>query len=268
MTRFLKGCTILGAVLVVTALAVACSDSASEKALWLQEQAMLCEERGDYLCAEEKYGAILEDRPNDVLLLQRRGRLRALRGQYALAASDVDRIADSAGENAWVNLTRAVNTANPAPDMTPYNEAVAETGGHPVAHFYRGIQRGTVLRDLGGANEDFAAAYAKWPEYTPALLYQALAARETGQVDLALAQFGQAIAADKQREEQQKFPLFGLKFGGSFQPYFERGRLLIGSGRMDYGCRDILAAVRRGYIGDPLGCRVQLESIASGQVGL
>ena len=229
---------------------------------------MLCEERGDFLCAEEKYEAILEDRPNDLLLLQRRGRLRALRGQYALAATDVDRIAARTGDNAWVRLTRAVNVANPAPDMAPYDKAVAETGGHPVAHFYRGIQRGTVLRDFAGAREDFAAAYAKWPSYTPALLYQALVARETGQMDLALAQLGQAIAADTEREALQEHALFGLKFGGSFQPYFERGRLLIGSGRIDYGCRDILAAVRRGYIGDPLGCKVQLESLVSGQVGL
>jgi tetratricopeptide (TPR) repeat protein len=246
---------------------LACNNGDEETMLWLNEQAMLCEERGDFLCAETKYTEILTMRPDDILLLQRRGRLRALRGQTDLAAADVAVIETNVGTSAWVAINRLEYRAADPSLLRNYDDAVTDSRGHPAAHFYRGVRR-AALRDLTGAKTDFEAAYSKWPEYTPALLYQALVAREAGQSELALKLFTDAIAADNDREARQGSSLFILRFGGSFQPYLERGRLLTGSGNLAVGCRDILAAVQRGYIGDPFGCVIQLEQLASSQTRL
>lgn len=245
----------------------ACNDGRDESLLWLQEQAMLCEERGDLLCAETKYGEILSKRPDDVLVLQRRGRLRALRGQTDLAKEDVAAIAAKVGPSAWVSLYRGEYSPANASLLSAYDQAVKDSGGHPVAHFYRGVRR-AAMHDWPGAKSDFEVAYSLWPEYTPALLYQALVAREAGRADVALNLFSDAIRADREREARQGSSLFILRFGGSFQPYFERGRLLTGAGNLADGCRDILAAVQRGYIGDPLGCIIKLEQLASSQTQL
>lgn len=248
------------------ALVCACAcDAAGETERLLQwnEQAMLCEERGDWLCADAAYTRMLELRTDDPLLVQRRARVRGLRNDQAGARQDAERLLALVPDSAAARWTLAEYPAPPEDRLRGLDVAVQLSAGAAPALLYRGLERAR-RGDLNGADADFAAAHRAWPEYTPILLYRGLAARERGDPQAAFDYFTRAIEADAERERRQAAPLFVLRPGGAFQAYYERGRLWIEAGRPATGCRDMLEAVRRGYLGAPFGCRILLEDLNIG----
>ncbi len=224
------------------------------------EQAMLCEERGDWLCAEAHYTQMLVLRPDEPWLWQRRARARGLRSDGIGARRDAERILELLPESAVARWTLAEYDPDPQAKLRELDLAVRLSRGAAPALLYRGLARAK-RADLNGAEADFAAAGAAWPEYTPIFVYRGLAARARGDLRAAHEHFTAAIQADSERERRQNAQLFLLRPGGAFQPYFERGRLRIESGQRAAGCRDILEAVRRGYLGAPFGCRILLEDL-------
>lgn len=224
------------------------------------EQAMLCEERGDWLCADEAYTRMLALRTDDPLLVQRRARVRGLRNDRTGAQRDAGRLLELLPDSAAARWTLAEYSADPEDKLRGLDVAVRLSAGAAPALLYRGLERAR-RQDLIGADADFAAAYRAWPAYTPILLYRGLAARERGDPQAALQFFTAAVHADLERERRQAAPLFVLRSGGAFQAYYERGRLQIEAGRRAAGCRDLLDAVRRGYLGAPFGCRILLEDL-------
>lgn len=236
----------------------------AERLLVWNEQAMLCEERGDWLCADEAYTRMLGLRARDPLIVQRRARVRGLGNNMAGARRDASRLIELAPDSEAAHWTLAEYYENREDKLRGLDRAVELSAGAAPALLYRGLER-AIRRDLNGADADLAAAYRIWPEYTPILVYRGLAARERGDDGAALEFFTAALQADAERERRQAAPLFLLRMGGAFQPYYERGRLLIESGRTPAGCRDMLEAVRRGYLGAPLGCRILLQDLKVGE---
>lgn len=254
----------LALALLLTGSFVACGSSAADldKRLRLHDEAFLCELRGDWLCAAERYRASLQMQADDLPTLHRYARARASMGDYAGAAEIIDRIERQIPGGAIAPLLRA--------DLGPFlgdeqalhhaSLALERAPQSAAGHYYRGNLRAR-LGDWNGAIQDYGRAEQLWPEYTPAKINRALASllHPGGRADYVAAILTAAINADAEREQAQGVPLYIQRYGAAFQPFVERARLRLRVGDHDGGCADLTAAVARGYIGDPLGCTILLS---------
>jgi tetratricopeptide (TPR) repeat protein len=250
---------------VSLALACACGSSAADldRRLLLQDEAFLCELRGDWGCAAERYKASLQIHADDLPTQHRYARALASQGDYAGAARAIDRLERQIPGGAIAPLLRADLPANArTPEgLRLASLAVERAPDSAAAYLGRGNLRAR-RGDYVGALEDFQRVETLWPEYTPATIHRAIAVvlayDDAGE---ALRLFTAAIENDQRRESLNGGRLYMPRAGGAFHAYFERARLRLLAGDPAGGCADLAAAVARGYVGDPLGCQILVEQI-------